>query len=67
MVLFKGQPPVKPESYGGQHPEDHDRVLSEIFIGDGPFCHHLFILLLWHLDMEQIQSYINLEILKGEP
>ena len=64
--MREGQPPVKPEASGGQHPEYHHHVLSGRIPGDGTFHHHQLILLKCCLDMEHIQSYIQLENIKGE-
>ena len=66
-ILKDGRPPVNYESSGFQHPEYHHRVLSGIITVDGPFYHHQFISLDWCLDLEQIQSLIQLETMKGEP
>ena len=55
-ILKEGQPPVKPEPYGGKSSEDYHHILSGKIPGDGPFYHHRLIGLEWCLDLEQIQS-----------
>ena len=42
-IFKEGRPPVKPEASGGQHTEDHHRVMSEIIAIDGPFHHNQLI------------------------
>ena len=42
--MFKdGQPPLKLEAYGGQHPEDLHHVMNGIITGDDSFHHHQLI------------------------
>ena len=44
FINFKeGQPPVKPEAYGGQHTEDHHHAMGGRITGDVPFHHHQLI------------------------
>ena len=42
-ILKEGQPPVKLEASGGQHPEDLHNVMNEIITGYDPFNHHQLI------------------------
>ena len=37
-----GQPPVKPEASGCQHPEYHNHVMCVRISGYGPFHHYYF-------------------------
>ena len=55
-ILKEGQPLVKLEASGGQHPEDIHHVLNEIIPGDDPFHHHQLIKSEWCIDLELIQS-----------
>ena len=66
-MLKKRQPLVNPEAFRGHHQKDHHRVLSRRFTGYGPLHNHQLILLEWCLDLEQINSYIKMETMKGEP
>ena len=55
-IFKEGRPSVKPEAYGGQHPEYIHHVLNGRIPGDGPFNHHQLILSEWCLDPELIHS-----------
>ena len=65
-ILKDGRPPVNPESSVVQHPKIHHHVLSVLIPGYGPFNRHQLILSEWCLDLEQIQSCIQIETLKGK-